>query len=757
VLIAAAMLAAIFVLTRATNLPPPPKPLSAASNTFSGDRAVEILNRLIGEGVPHPVGSPEDADVRGQIVAYLTSLGYAPQIQTAFDCGNYGDCATVNNVVVRIRGAESGPGVLLAAHYDSVAAGPGAFDDGAGVAVVLEIARALKSLPPPRHSIVLLLDEGEEAGLLGARAFVDQNPLASGIRAAVNVDNRGTSGPSLMFETGAANEWAVQLLARSGRRPATSSIFYAAYRQLPNDTDFTVFKAAGYEGLNFAVIGSPVHYHTPLDNLENASAASLQHLGDDALSSVVAMANSNLYNIPSGEAVYFDLFERWVVRWPARSTLPLAALAAFLLLFQVAWMIGNRRVTLQECLWGVLEWIVIAAVAALLALILAQILRRAGALPVNWVAHPMAMLAAFWWLAISVVLTHGMLFARRSSFWGSWTGIWTWWAVLGVLIAWQTPAFSYVLVLPALIAGLSALPFSFRQDEATPGFWLAAVAPLAVAAVVFFPLLIELYVAMGIRSLVVIALILAVALTPASPLCRDLRKAGGLVRLVIPLAPIVVTILAAFTAVVLPVYSAKAPEHCNMEYWLDADAGKSEWLVRPESGRLEDSLRSATRFRRLDIGPFPWSLGVTYAADAPHVDLPAPTFTILDSSVATGRHSFRALLRSERGAPDAMVLFPPDSGVDSVRINGLPVEPETAAIGRYLNGWTIYESYTTPAKGIEIAFTLPVGKPVEVYVLDTNSGLPPDGLFLLKARPLNATPFSNGDMTIVSRRVQLMP
>ena len=103
----------------------------------------------------------------------LTRLGYHPQVQTTFDCGQYVNCATVNNVVARLDGTEGDPdssdAVLLAAHYDSVPAGPGDSDDGMGVAAVLEIARALKSLPPPRHSIVLLIDDGEEAGLLGAR------------------------------------------------------------------------------------------------------------------------------------------------------------------------------------------------------------------------------------------------------------------------------------------------------------------------------------------------------------------------------------------------------------------------------------------------------------------------------------------------------------------------------------------------------------------------------------------------------------
>ena len=95
--------------------------------------------------------------------------------------------------------------MLLAAHYDSVPAGPGAGDDGVGVASVLEIARVLRQLPALRHPIILLIDEGEEAGLLGARLFVAEHPAARTVRAVVNLDARGDSGPSLMFETGAGD------------------------------------------------------------------------------------------------------------------------------------------------------------------------------------------------------------------------------------------------------------------------------------------------------------------------------------------------------------------------------------------------------------------------------------------------------------------------------------------------------------------------------------------------------------------------
>ena len=57
--------------------------------------------------------------------------------------------------------------------------------------------------------LVFLVDEGEEAGLLGASGFVADHPLAPAIGAVVNLEARGTSGPSVMFETSGDNGWLV--------------------------------------------------------------------------------------------------------------------------------------------------------------------------------------------------------------------------------------------------------------------------------------------------------------------------------------------------------------------------------------------------------------------------------------------------------------------------------------------------------------------------------------------------------------------
>ena len=752
-----AILAVIFFLSAAGLRPPAPLPASAPATQFSADRAREVLNHLVGDGIPHPTGSAANGVVRGRVIDELTKLGYQPEVQTGFSCDDFGTCATVKNILARLDGVEPGASVLLSAHYDSVPAGPGASDDGAGVAAVIEIARALKSAPAPRHPIIILIDDGEEAGLLGAHVFVTQSPWAKDVRAAVNLEARGTSGPSMMFETGSANYWAVKLYSQFAARPATSSIFYQVYKQLPNDTDFTVFKASGYQGVNFAYIGDVNHYHTPLDNFENADPRSLQHHGENALPMILALANSDLNSPPAKEAVFFDLFERRVIMWPAGWSFPIAIVALILLLFQVGWLIAKNRMRPSALLWGIVNWLAIFVTAGVLALVFQKILHVAGVTPTNWVAHPLPLQIAFWCMAISVVAVLSLAFESRSGFWGLWAGVWIWWALFSVVICWLTGGIGYVLLVPSCIAAVVGLPFTLRGSEPKNGAWLAAALPLFAAGIVGFDHLILLYDGLGIRILAGIALLVALLLSPLAPLLASLREPKGSARFALPGVALAATVLAAFAAVVAPAYSAKAPEHVNLQYRQDGDSGKSQWVVYTDSGRLPEPIRVATNFHRIDKGSLPWDTSPAFLADAPHLEMAAPTFTILESSESGGKRQYRALLRSERGAPEAAVFFPPDSGIDQIRIRDEPIPHKSARVLRYFNGWDLYRCMTMPVKGIEMQFELPLGKPVEIYVLDLSYLLPLEGMFVVKSRPLTATSYQQGDVTILTRRVQLNP
>ena len=98
------------------------------------------------------------------------------------------------NVVAEIRGRENPEEfVIVGAHLDSVQVGTGAQDDGAGVASVLEAARAIKaSGVAPRRSIRFVLFGGEEEWELGSKAYVAQHEGELGRCGAVLITDTGS-------------------------------------------------------------------------------------------------------------------------------------------------------------------------------------------------------------------------------------------------------------------------------------------------------------------------------------------------------------------------------------------------------------------------------------------------------------------------------------------------------------------------------------------------------------------------------------
>ncbi|HYC51580.1 MAG TPA: M20/M25/M40 family metallo-hydrolase [Gemmatimonadaceae bacterium] len=88
------------------------------------------------------------------------------------------DSATVQtaNVIAEIRGREFSDEIaLFGAHHDSWDVGSGALDDGAGVAMVLEALRRLRTIEPPRRTVRFVFFGAEELGLRGARTYLQRN------------------------------------------------------------------------------------------------------------------------------------------------------------------------------------------------------------------------------------------------------------------------------------------------------------------------------------------------------------------------------------------------------------------------------------------------------------------------------------------------------------------------------------------------------------------------------------------------------
>ena len=114
----------------------------------------------------------------------------------------------------------------------------GALDDGIGVAACLEAARVL-SQERLTHSLLVLVTDGEESGLMGARALVIDSDVNARLRAFLNFDGTGAAGPSLLFETGPGWTSALSAWGNHATVPSGASFATEISKRLPNDTDFS--------------------------------------------------------------------------------------------------------------------------------------------------------------------------------------------------------------------------------------------------------------------------------------------------------------------------------------------------------------------------------------------------------------------------------------------------------------------------------------------------------------------------------------
>jgi len=435
--------------------PPRAASVDAPLDTFSAGRALVVLRDLLVENEPRPVGSEQNARVRDRIAALLGELGYEVSLQEAESCGGFAEervCATVRNVLAWMPGREAGPALALMAHYDSVPAGPGVGDNGSGVATILELARILQQEGPYRNPILLLFTDGEEAGLLGARAFLREHPWAGDVGVVINLESRGSSGQSLMFETSPDNARLIDAYASSVPLPVSSSLMYEIYRIMPNDTDLTPFKGAGIAGLNFAFIEDGIYYHTAEDNFAHLDPGSVQHHGESALAVARRLAEMDLSVQPSGNAIYMDILGLGIIRWPEAWTLPLNGMAALLLAFAAWRLVRGGRMTLGGLGLGTLTAFLTILISILLGLGLIGLIAALAGASQPWWGRPLPTRIALWAGAALSGLLAGAAFGRRAGSWGLGLGTWLLWLILSMVLNFALVGGTVVFLVPLLVA-----------------------------------------------------------------------------------------------------------------------------------------------------------------------------------------------------------------------------------------------------------------------------------------------------------------
>ncbi|KAJ2785492.1 hypothetical protein GGI15_001886 [Coemansia interrupta] len=197
-----------------------------------------------------------------------------------------------SSLVVRMNGSGSAREALLVqAHYDAVPLSHGAYDDGVGVAVCLELLRML-ARRPARHAVVVNIDWGEESGLFGAAVFARFHAWADDVRAYINLEAGGVGGRATVFR--ASHPALLAAYARAVRSPSASLVGDNAFRLgvVRSDTDYSVYTTRyGVPGLDMAFTDGRSLYHTARDAAPAATAASVRSMGDAVLAAARAIAD----------------------------------------------------------------------------------------------------------------------------------------------------------------------------------------------------------------------------------------------------------------------------------------------------------------------------------------------------------------------------------------------------------------------------------------------------------------------------------
>lgn len=715
---------------------PPEVRTNNAAGQFDAGRAKARLARVLGDEAPHPADSAASDGVRDRLVAQLRGMGLSPRVEDRFTCNGLFKqrgvaCARVRNVLVTV-GPASGRHLLINSHYDSVPVGPGAADAGIGVATMLEVAGLLKDRPLARP-ITFLFNEGEELGLVGARAFLEGDPLAGQVDSLINLEARGVRGPVNMFETSVPNAAPIGVFSEAVDRPVANSLAVSAYRQLPNYTDVNTFEDRRWLTLNLAPVGNETRYHSPGDNLQALDEATLQHMGDQTLALASRLASGPAPAQTSGERLFMDIAGRTLV------TLPMAAagvvlLAGLVVVFAVAaWkrrglFTGVPLLVGAVALGTAFAWLGLTVVGGL----------RSGQF---WRAHPVLSESAVYAGAIAAGLL-ALLVARwmearqlRIAFWLTFT-------LAGAAIGFVAPGgIVYFLFPPAIMAvGLLAGRWS-RTAETVAA--VAAALLLFVTLGAMVGLLEELLNGGPLWVFAILGgLILMPWLIEAKPLIDGLSGkslAGGAALL---------AVLSWVPAIASPRYSADRQQQFTLQYVVDPQASQPVWSIVNDRASLNAEL---SRFGPWQSGVLP-ALGKRqrWIAPAPAQArlVPARAILIEQSPVPGGR---RVRFRIEANGADSVTMTAPeDAQLRSAGTSGQlrPLDDKSgkgayalSCTGRSCDG-ALLEMVIGP-------------EPLALTVIGTYWRLPAAATPLLAAKPTNAQPQYLPHATILVSRTRV--
>jgi len=767
--------------------PPPLSAQQAPVSEFSEAAAMRDVRAIARR--PHPLASAEHERVREYIVARLRELGANPGVQTLTVARHTPSgpetWAVVRNVVSRIPGSaadaesagvpalKSTGAVLMVANYDSVPSGPGAGDDAASVAAILDTIRALKVSRQPRNDLrndlIVLFTDGEAIGMLGSKGFLETYPALREVKVVLNFDNRGDQGPSMLFQASARDSWLIDHFADAAPFPRGDSVKVALYQRTPGETDLTDFISRGIDGMTFGASGGTVRYKTELDNPDMLDPRTLQHEGTNALSMARRFGSIELRDPRIDDAVFF-VAAGSLIHYTSRFALPVAFLVTILVVVGLGIGIREGRFKAAAIGTGAAIYILALALAVLEALGTWRLMAALAAhrmLPCGTTYgggfYSVAALAIIFGTLWTMYVWIGR-FIRAQDLGAGALAFWT-----GLMLAssFGLPGVSYLFTWPLLFATLALSYRSGATDgDATIRFAILAMVGLVPGTAMLAPAFVT--GADGtLLSLAISGLIAALLFGLYIPY-MDLLTSGR--RWIVPAVSGLLAIVMIIEGNAASAFDASRPRPDSIFYVLDSDRGQATfasldsqpdvftaqffqrhvragWLARLTGLATFDASRD-TLAKIPAVNNFAYlNEGRTIEGDAPLIKAAAPTIKVLDDASRAGARVVKVHIASARSAPIVWIAVP-----FGVTVLGSSIDGKSPG-DRVTNGWTGWY-WNAPASGFDLDLKLASQGPFALTVIDQTEGLPQTPGLSIKPRPAGTmpTPFLFFDSATLVRK-----
>ncbi len=696
---------------------------------FSVTRAFVHVQNLAQH--PHYVGSSNHSKVRNYIVGELQKMGLSVHTQNGYVVNSFKVLTNPVNIITQIDGSnpQSHNDLLVLAHYDSDPhSSYGASDDGAGIAAILEAIRALKAQHfQPKNNVIICITDAEEIGLLGAQLFAEHSPLVKNVGLVLNFEARGTSGPSnTIIETNHGNAQLVEAFAQAHPRfPMASSLMYEVYKNMPNDTDATVFREdKDIPSLFFAFIDGHYNYHTALDTPKNLSLNSLAHQGSYLMTLLPYFGNADISDLQTPHnQVYFNFPLLNLVHYSYTLIFPLLLVAW--LGFIVLLILGFKRqkVTGKEIGKGFL--------AFLLGLVLCGLLGYFGWKAVlyfypqykeiqqgfSYNGH--AYIAGFVALALAILWTVYHLFDKKENRLSLVVAPLVIWLLICTVLAVIFKGASYFII-PVLFLEI-AFGLQLRKRTST---WLLLLCGIP-AIFILTPLVVYVPVALGMH-LVYGGLVLTALLFGLLPILNSFDK-----KYILAMLAFLVGVFFFVKAHMHSSFSEKNPKPNSLVYLLDEETHTASWNTYDHilDSWTKPYFKNAERASEpKQIIPSKYGDGFTYTNSAPLKPIPTAQVEVNKDTLSKGKIRYTLAITPQRTLNSLVLYGTGIKNISAFKANQLPInniQRQVTKIREAVKGLgTRLLTYYPIDKGtLHVEFELPQGHTARLQLFGASYNL----------------------------------